>query len=223
MRPNRAVAAPTPGCRRIVANIRRVRHPADVRRTSRDWESFVTPKPAAYRATTAWDRFFTHVTSTRRPSVILQTLTCGASRSGAAGTISSRFAPIRQRQLAKAVRRKSARLRSRQFGVVYRHRRRVWSPRCAGPLAQLVEHSTFNRVVEGSIPSRPTTNTLKKVTILKPCHRSSARLPALAAPLPALSGNGADGRNRTHPGHRDLNPSCRPVEPGPMTEPPHFP
>ena len=135
----------------------------------------------------------------------------------------SRFAPIRQRQLTKAVRRISARLRNHQHGLAYRNRHRVWSSPCAGPLAQLVEHSTFNRVVEGSIPSRPTTNTLKQVTILKPCHRSSARLPALAAPHPALSGNGADCRNRTHPGHRDLTPSRRPVEPGPMTEPPLFP
>lgn len=38
---------------------------------------------------------------------------------------------------------------------------RVCFQRCAGPLAQLVEHLTFNQGVEGSIPSRPTSNLLK--------------------------------------------------------------
>ena len=45
--------------------------------------------------------------------------------------------------------------------VVCPRRHRVCFQRCAGPLAQLVEHLTFNQGVEGSIPSRPTSNLLK--------------------------------------------------------------
>ena len=71
------------------------------------------------------------------------------------------------------------------FRVACHSRHRLWFPRCIGPLAQLVEHLTFNQVVEGSIPSRPTNNPLihnyilgtlvfypGKQTALTPCHLS---------------------------------------------------
>ena len=56
-----------------------------------------------------------------------------------------------------------------------RHPGRPRRSTASGPLAQLVEHLTFNQVVTGSIPVRPTINSLQNIELATAGKPTSAQ------------------------------------------------